>query len=139
MSLPVHEVHLIESCPWTILLNHEKHFDVNQNLLAEALKNKFSPSFVFFFLPIDTFLSTSNKQEISCLHKSNYTCICFFYHICFIQRWWVNFQSRANLIGLLEFHIALSETLLTACAYQLLYKWNLIKLCSAYAKQNAAV
>ena len=52
-----------------ILLNHEQHFDVNQNLLAEALKNKFSPSFVFF--PIDTFLSTSNNQGISCFHKSN--------------------------------------------------------------------
>ena len=44
-----------------------------------------------------------------------------------------------NLIGLLEFHIAHSEILLTACADQLLYNLSLIKLCSANAKQNAAV
>ena len=37
-----------------------------------------------------------------------------------------------NLIGLLEFQIALSPN-------QLLYNLSLIKLSSAYAKQNAAV
>ena len=45
----------------------------------------------------------------------------------------------SNLIGLLEFHIALSEILLTACSNQLIYNLNLIKLCSACAKQIAAV
>ena len=45
----------------------------------------------------------------------------------------------SNLIGLLELHIALSEILLTAGADQLLYNLSLIKLCSACAKQNAAV
>ena len=30
--------------------------------------------------------------------------------------WLANFQRWGNLIGLLEFHIALSEILLTACA-----------------------
>ena len=45
----------------------------------------------------------------------------------------------SNLIGLLEFHIKLSEILLTACAGQLLYTLSLIKLYSACAKQNAAV
>ena len=44
-----------------------------------------------------------------------------------------------NLTGLLEFHTALSETLLTACADLLLYNLSLIKLYSAFAKQNAAV
>ena len=46
------------------------------------------------------------------------------------------------MTGLLEFHIALSEILSTTCADQLMYNLsyvNLIKLCSASAKQNAAV
>ena len=38
-----------------------------------------------------------------------------------------------------EFHIALSEILLTACADQLLYNLSLIKLCSTCAKQNTSV
>ena len=38
------------------------------------------------------------------------------------------------MIGLFEFHI-----LLTACADQLWYNLSLTKLCSACAKQNAAV
>ena len=41
------------------------------------------------------------------------------------------------MIGLLEFHLTLSEILLTACADQLIY--NLIKLYSTCGKQNAAV
>ena len=45
----------------------------------------------------------------------------------------------SKLIGLLQFHIALSEILLTACADQILYNLSLIKLCFACAKQNAAV
>ena len=45
----------------------------------------------------------------------------------------------SNLIGLVEFHLALSEILLTAGADQLLYNLSLIKLCLACAKQNAAV
>ena len=53
--LPFHEVRLIEGRPWTILLNHEKLSNVNQNLLTNALKNKFSTSSVFFF-PIDVSL-----------------------------------------------------------------------------------
>ena len=44
-----------------------------------------------------------------------------------------------NLIGLLEFHIALSEILLIACADQLIYYLSLIKLRLACAKQKAAV
>ena len=43
-----------------------------------------------------------------------------------------------NLIGLLEFHIAHSEILLTACADQLLYNLSLIKLCSACAIKNTS-
>ena len=39
---------------------------------------------------------------------------------------------------MLEFHIALSE-ILTAGAHQLIYNISLIILCSACAKQNAAV
>ena len=42
-----------------------------------------------------------------------------------------------NLISLLEFHIALSKILLVASADQLYISLN--KLCSACAKQNAAV
>ena len=41
------------------------------------------------------------------------------------------------MIGLLEFDIALSKILMTAYVDQLLRNLNLIKLCSAYAKQNA--
>ena len=44
-----------------------------------------------------------------------------------------------KLIGLLEFHIALSEILSTADADQSLRNLGLIKLYSACAKQNAAV
>ena len=41
-------------------------------------------------------------------------------------------------MGLLEFHVAHSEILLTVCADQLSYNLSLIKLYSACAKQNAA-
>ena len=44
-----------------------------------------------------------------------------------------------NLIGLVEFHIALYKLLLTACVDQLLYNLNLIKLYSACTKQKATV
>ena len=57
--------------PWITLLNKEQFFDVNQNLLARTLKNKFSPSSVCF--PF----STWNNEEISCFHKSICKCLCF--------------------------------------------------------------
>ena len=80
ISLPFHEVHLIEGWPLTTLLNHEQLFDVNQNLLARALKNAFSPpSSIFFPLSL-------NNQGVSCFHKSNCTGLCYFHHMCFIQR-----------------------------------------------------
>ena len=44
-----------------------------------------------------------------------------------------------NVIGLLEFDIALSKILLRACADQLLYNLSLSKLCSASATQNVAI
>ena len=44
-----------------------------------------------------------------------------------------------KLIGLLEFHIVLSEILVTADADQWLRNLGLIKLYLACAKQNAAV
>ena len=43
------------------------------------------------------------------------------------------------MTGLLEFHIAISEILLTGFADQILYNLSLIKLWSTCAKQNAAV
>ena len=43
-----------------------------------------------------------------------------------------------NLIGLLEFHIAHSEILITACADQLLYNLSLIKLCLVGAIKNTS-
>ena len=43
------------------------------------------------------------------------------------------------MIGLLEFHIAHSQMLLTVGADQLLYNLSLLKLCLVCAKQNAAV
>ena len=43
------------------------------------------------------------------------------------------------MTGLLEFHIAISEMLLTGFADQILYILSLIKLWSTCAKQNAAV
>ena len=45
----------------------------------------------------------------------------------------------SNLIGLVEFHIALYKILLTACTDQLLYNLSLIKLYSACTKQKATV
>ena len=64
----------------------------------------------------------------------------FLHYMCFIQRWLIGFFLKmSNLIGLLEFHIALSKILSTACADQLLYNLYLIKLCSTCAKQNAGV
>ena len=55
---------------WTTLLNHKQLFDVSQNLLGRALKNKFSPSSLFFLF--DTVLSTLNNQGISCFNKNNW-------------------------------------------------------------------
>ena len=43
------------------------------------------------------------------------------------------------MIGLFDFYIAYSETLFTACADYLFNNASLIKLCSSFAKQNAAV
>ena len=47
----------------------------------------------------------------------------------------------SDLISLLEFHIALSEIMLTACTDHLRYNLSLIKSCSVCPKQqmNAAV
>ena len=45
----------------------------------------------------------------------------------------------SDLIGLLKFHIALSEILLTSGADQLLCNLSLIKLFLANVKQNTAV
>ena len=50
ISLSFHEVHLIEGRSWATLLNHEQLLDVDQNLLARALKNLFLPSSVFLSL-----------------------------------------------------------------------------------------
>ena len=105
--LPFHEVRFKEDQPWTTLLNHEQLFDVNQKLLASPLKNRFSWSSVFFS-PIDMFHSTSNNQRISCFHKRN--CTCFFFSITcalFNVDWFGYFLKVSNLIGLLEFYIAL--------------------------------
>ena len=44
-----------------------------------------------------------------------------------------------NLIGLVEFHIALYKLSLTACVDQLLYNLSLIKLYSACTKEKATV
>ena len=43
------------------------------------------------------------------------------------------------MIGLIEFDIALSKMLLTACVDQILCNLNLVKLYSACTEQNAAV
>ena len=43
------------------------------------------------------------------------------------------------MIGFFEFHIALSEILLTPSTDQLFYNLSLIKLCSACEKQNTGV
>ena len=81
------------------------------------------------------------QPRISCFHKSNYTCLCYFYHTALFRvDWLADFLRWANLIGFLEFHIAHSEILLTACTDdQLLYNLSLFKLCSACVKQNIAV
>ena len=82
------------------------------------------------------FLSTSKNQGIPCFNKNNYTSLCYFYQMNFIQRWLANFHWLAKLTDLLEFHKSLSEMLLTACADQLLHNLSLIKLYLACAKQN---
>ena len=82
------------------------------------------------------FFSTSKNQGIPCFNKNNYTSLCYFYQMNFIQRWLANFRWLAKLTDLLEFHKSLSEMLLTACADQLLHNLSLIKLYLACAKQN---
>ena len=74
---------------------------------------------IFCFFP----LTTSNNQGISCFHKSKHTCLCYFFYMCFIQRWL----------------IAYSEIMLTACTDQLTYNLSLMKLYLACVKQNAVV
>ena len=93
ISLSFHEVHLIEGRSWTTLLNHEQLLDVDQNLLARALKNLFSPS--------SAFLSLYNEQTRN-------------FFLSWKQLW-------ANLIGSFQFDIAHSKILLTDCADQLFY------------------
>ena len=76
------EVHLIEGRPWTTLLNHEQLFDVNQNLLARALKIHFHH---LLFFPLSLFI---DNQRTSYFHKNSCYKICLssFYHMCFIPR-----------------------------------------------------
>ena len=50
---------------------------------------------------------------------------------------WLIFKVN-NLIGLLEFYVAHSELLLTACPDQSLYSLSLIKLSSACAIKNTS-
>ena len=74
---------------------------------------------------------------ISCFHKSNYTCLCYFYHMCFIQRWLIGYFLK---LSKLDWFLWISHsTLFTACTDQLLYSLSLIKWCSACVKQNTAV
>ena len=56
----------------------------------------------------------------------------------FNVNWLANVLKVRNFIGMLEFHIAHSEILLTACADQLLYNLSLIKLCSACATKTTS-
>ena len=60
-------------------LTHLVSFNVNQNLLARALRN--------LFFSIDTFLSTSSSQGVFSFYKINCRYLCHFYHICVIQHW----------------------------------------------------
>ena len=92
--------------------NHEQLFDVKQNLLGRALRDKFSPSSVFFF-QLTRFSLHQTTTEFLAFIKA----------------------TVHRLVNLLEFYIAHSEILLTAWADQL----SLNKLCSACAKQNVAV
>ena len=52
ISLPFREVHLKEGWPRTTLLNPEQLFNVDQTLIARALKNTFSPSSAFFLVSL---------------------------------------------------------------------------------------
>ena len=70
ISLPFYEVHLIRMSAMNNFVEPWTTFWFSQNLLGRALKNKFSPSSLFF--PFDTVLSTLNNQGISCFNKNNW-------------------------------------------------------------------
>ena len=84
ISLPFLEIHLIEGWPWTALLNHKQLFDINQNLLSSNLKNKFSPTSIFF--PMTCFSLHQTTKEFLVFIKATHSC---FYHMCFIQVHWL--------------------------------------------------
>ena len=79
----------------------------------EALKIKFLPP---CFFPIGIFYSISINKGISSYYKSMIKATLLVTCVLFNVEWLFNFQRWGNLIGLLEFHKALSEILLTACA-----------------------
>ena len=112
------------------------HVAHSENLLTACANQLiYNHHLLFFFL-----LSTSNNPGISSFHKSNYTCLCYFYHLCSIQCWLIGqFLKVSKFDWFLWIHVAHSENLLTACANQLIYNLSLIKLCSACVKQSTAV
>ena len=49
---------------------------------------------IFYFFLLST--SKNNNQGISCFHKSNFICLCYFYHICFIQHWLIGYFLKVS-------------------------------------------
>ena len=100
ISLPFYEVHLIEDQPWTTLLKHEQLFHVDQNLLAKALKNTFSPSSVFFF----SLHPTTTINEFLIFIKSKCTCLFYFYHVLYSALiCWLLFKGEKSWLIPLNF------------------------------------
>ena len=85
ISLPFHEIHLIESRSQRTLLNHEKFFDVNQNLLARALKIHFHNLLFFLRFPHRT------TKEFLVFIKAAVRTFVILSHV-------LNFQRRANFL-----------------------------------------
>ena len=70
ISIPFHEVCFKEDQPWTTLLNHEQLFDVSQKLLASPLKNRFSPSSVFFLRLTCFSLHQTTKEFLAFIKRT---------------------------------------------------------------------
>ena len=85
--------------------------------------------FCFFANSHEEFL---NNRGVSCFHKSNHTCLCYFYHMCSIQRWLIGRSLKVSKFDWFTWirHSALRNIANSFC-------WsiiNLIKLHSVWAK-----
>ena len=94
-------------------------------------------SYSVFFQLTRSSLHRKTKEFLASIKATVHSFV-FLSHVFYLTLT-ASFLRWVNLTGLLEFHIAISEILLTGFADQILYNLSLIKLWSSCAKQNAAV